>query len=134
MKKIFLTLLLSALPVVANAYVDKSSAVVRILNKDAGKVSEHTISVGNALNFEKLNNYDAEVYASVEKELKRQQENIELIASENIVSEAVLDDVDFSSLTSLQNKSIFNVKNSRVNFDMKLDIVNDNFNFKEEHL
>ena len=40
--------------------------------------------------FEKLNNYDAEVYASVEKELKRQQENIELIASENIVSEAVL--------------------------------------------
>ena len=55
MKKIFLTLLLSALPVAANAYVDKSSAVVRILNKDAGKVSEHTINVGNALNFEKLN-------------------------------------------------------------------------------
>ena len=39
-----------------------------------------------------------------------------------------LDDVDFSSLTSLQNRSIFNVKNSRVNFDMKLDIVTDNFN------
>ena len=39
-----------------------------------------------------------------------------------------LDDVDFSSLTSLQNKSVFNVKNSRVNFDMKLDIVTDNFN------
>jgi len=39
-----------------------------------------------------------------------------------------LDDVDFSSLTSLQNRSVFNVKNSRVNFDMKLDIVTDNFN------
>lgn len=40
--------------------------------------------------FEKLKNYDSEVYAYVEKELKRQQQNIELIASENIVSEAVL--------------------------------------------
>ena len=55
MKKIILSLFISALPVAANAYVDKSSAVVRILNKDAGKVSEHTINVGNALNFEKLN-------------------------------------------------------------------------------
>ena len=40
--------------------------------------------------FEKLKNFDSEVYASVERELKRQQHNIELIASENIVSEAVL--------------------------------------------
>ena len=40
--------------------------------------------------FEKLNQYDPEVYASCERELKRQQHNIELIASENIVSEAVL--------------------------------------------
>ena len=40
--------------------------------------------------FEKLQEFDSEVYASVERELKRQQENIELIASENIVSEAVL--------------------------------------------
>ena len=55
MKKILLTLLLVTLPVVANAYVDKSSAVVRILNKDAGKVSEHTVNVGSALNYEKLN-------------------------------------------------------------------------------
>lgn len=38
-----------------------------------------------------------------------------------------LDDVDFSSLTALQNKSVFKVKNSKVNFDMKLDIVTDNF-------
>ncbi|MBR6737025.1 MAG: serine hydroxymethyltransferase [Clostridia bacterium] len=40
--------------------------------------------------FEKLNEFDSEVYASVDRELKRQQQNIELIASENIVSEAVL--------------------------------------------
>ena len=40
--------------------------------------------------FEKLNEFDPEVYASCERELKRQQHNIELIASENIVSEAVL--------------------------------------------
>ena len=40
--------------------------------------------------FEKLSQYDAEVYASCERELLRQQQNIELIASENIVSEAVL--------------------------------------------
>ena len=55
MKKILLTLLLVALPVVANAYVDKTNAVIRILNKDAGKVSEHTVNVGSALNCEKLN-------------------------------------------------------------------------------
>ncbi|MBQ8623846.1 MAG: serine hydroxymethyltransferase [Oscillospiraceae bacterium] len=40
--------------------------------------------------FENLKNFDAEVYASCEKELNRQRHNIELIASENIVSEGVL--------------------------------------------
>ncbi len=40
--------------------------------------------------FEKLKEFDAEVYAATNAELKRQQHNIELIASENIVSEAVL--------------------------------------------
>ncbi|MBE6819058.1 MAG: serine hydroxymethyltransferase [Ruminococcaceae bacterium] len=40
--------------------------------------------------FEKLNEFDSEVYASCQKELNRQRSNIELIASENIVSEAVL--------------------------------------------
>ena len=40
--------------------------------------------------FEKLGQFDPEVYDACEKELKRQQHNIELIASENIVSEAVL--------------------------------------------
>ncbi len=39
-----------------------------------------------------------------------------------------LDDIDFSSLTALKNKTTFNIKNSRVNFEMNLDIVTDNFN------
>ena len=40
--------------------------------------------------FDKLSSYDSEVYAAVKDELNRQRTNIELIASENIVSEAVL--------------------------------------------
>ena len=40
--------------------------------------------------FEELKNYDAEVAAAYHSELERQQHNIELIASENIVSKAVL--------------------------------------------
>lgn len=40
--------------------------------------------------FEELENYDSEVYAACNDELTRQQHNIELIASENIVSKAVL--------------------------------------------
>lgn len=40
--------------------------------------------------YDKLKQYDPEVFAACEAELHRQQENIELIASENIVSEAVL--------------------------------------------
>ena len=40
--------------------------------------------------FEQLKQYDPEVYAPCERELMRQRQNIELIASENIVSPAVL--------------------------------------------
>ena len=40
--------------------------------------------------FDELKNYDAEVFGACDAELKRQQHNIELIASENIVSKAVL--------------------------------------------
>lgn len=40
--------------------------------------------------FEELKNYDNEVAAACHAELERQQHNIELIASENIVSKAVL--------------------------------------------
>ncbi|MDR3217058.1 MAG: serine hydroxymethyltransferase [Clostridiaceae bacterium] len=50
--------------------------------------------------FEKLKEFDAELYASLELELKRQQNNIELIASENIVSENVL----LAAGTHLTNK------------------------------
>ena len=40
--------------------------------------------------FDELKNYDADVFAACDAELARQQHNIELIASENIVSKAVL--------------------------------------------
>ncbi|MCC8131776.1 MAG: serine hydroxymethyltransferase [Ruminococcus sp.] len=40
--------------------------------------------------YEELKNFDPEVAASCERELNRQRHNIELIASENIVSEGVL--------------------------------------------
>ncbi|MBO5924705.1 MAG: serine hydroxymethyltransferase [Clostridia bacterium] len=40
--------------------------------------------------FEELKNYDREVYEACDLELQRQRHNIELIASENVVSKAVL--------------------------------------------
>ena len=40
--------------------------------------------------FDELSAYDNEIYSACESELERQQRNIELIASENIVSKAVL--------------------------------------------
>ena len=40
--------------------------------------------------FDELKQYDPEIYAACDEELHRQQHNIELIASENIVSKAVL--------------------------------------------
>lgn len=42
------------------------------------------------MDFKELKLYDEEIYAATERELKRQQHNIELIASENIVSKGVL--------------------------------------------
>jgi glycine hydroxymethyltransferase len=38
-----------------------------------------------------LEKEDAEIFAAIQKELTRQQDNVELIASENIVSAAVLE-------------------------------------------
>ncbi len=43
------------------------------------------------MNFENLKKFDPEVYDTLKKELERQRTNIELIASENIVSEAVME-------------------------------------------
>ena len=50
--------------------------------------------------FDKLKIFDEEVYTACDKELQRQRHNIELIASENIVSEAVL----LAAGTPLTNK------------------------------
>ena len=50
--------------------------------------------------YDELKNFDPEVYASCRREFDRQQHNIELIASENIVSEAVL----LAAGTPLTNK------------------------------
>ena len=43
-----------ALPGVALAYVEREVAVLRVMNKDAGKVQEIKIPVGNEVQFEKL--------------------------------------------------------------------------------
>ena len=50
--------------------------------------------------FEKLQKQDPEVFAAVKKEIGRQQNKIELIASENFVSEAVME----ANGTPLTNK------------------------------
>ena len=42
------------------------------------------------IDYQNIKNTDPEVYASIKKELQRQRNNIELIASENFVSESVL--------------------------------------------
>ena len=41
--------------------------------------------------FENLKKVDREIYEGMQRELERQQRNIELIASENIVSMAVME-------------------------------------------
>ena len=43
------------------------------------------------MNFDNLKNEDKEIYDLIEKELHRQQNGIELIASENVVSESVME-------------------------------------------
>ena len=55
MRKIICSLvLLCALPGVAMAYVNRDVAVLRVMNKDAGKVQEIKIPVGDEVQFEKL--------------------------------------------------------------------------------
>lgn len=53
MKKLFLIFLLLS-PTFACAYVNRDVAVVRVLDKDAGKVRELAIRVGDEVQFEKL--------------------------------------------------------------------------------
>ena len=59
--------------------------------------------------FDELANYDAEVFAACDRELTRQRHNIELIASENIVSKAVL----MAAGTVLTNKYAEGYPNKR---------------------
>ena len=51
---------------------------------------------------------DPDLYNSIRLELERQQQHIELIASENIVSKAVLD-AQGSIMTQIQNTLIYPV-------------------------
>lgn len=53
MRKI-LTALLIFWPVVANAWVNRDVAVMRVMNKDAGKVQEIKVNVGQEVQFDKL--------------------------------------------------------------------------------
>lgn len=54
MKKIILSWLFCALPVLADAYVNRNAAVVKIMNKDAGKVQQVVIPVNQEVQFEKI--------------------------------------------------------------------------------
>ena len=54
-KYVFAFLMLCAVPCGAHAYVSHDAAVVRIMNKAAGKAQTVTIPVGRAAEFEKLN-------------------------------------------------------------------------------
>ncbi len=54
MKKLLFCLMFCALPTMVCAYVDRDLAVLRIMNKDAGKVQEVNIPVGQEFQFEKM--------------------------------------------------------------------------------
>ncbi|MBO5946784.1 MAG: DUF2155 domain-containing protein [Alphaproteobacteria bacterium] len=55
MKKIIVGfMLMFALPHVSMAFVNREVAVLRVMNKDAGKVQEVKIPVGDEVQFEKL--------------------------------------------------------------------------------
>lgn len=55
MKKIFLILaIICALPDLALAYINRDMAVLRVMNKDAGKVQQISVPVGGEVQFEKL--------------------------------------------------------------------------------
>lgn len=41
-------------PVVCNAYIDRDVATLRVMDKDAGKVQEIVVPVGDEVQFEKL--------------------------------------------------------------------------------
>ncbi len=53
--------------------------------------NQHFLQEEIPLNYDILKNYDPELYASMERELQRQRDHIELIASENFTSQAVME-------------------------------------------
>ena len=53
MKKLFACLMM-CVPVVANAYIDRNVAHLRVMDKDAGKVHNIEINVGQEVQFDKL--------------------------------------------------------------------------------
>ena len=55
------------------------------------KLTKYTSEIYQNFFESNLSNTDTEIYKAIDLELRRQQEHIELIASENIVSKAVLD-------------------------------------------
>ena len=56
-----------------------------------GNTAEKLDTNDNGFFTEELKNVDADIYNAIQGELVRQQDGIELIASENIVSKAVLE-------------------------------------------
>ncbi len=69
---------------------------------------------------EHLKNYDPELYAAMHKELTRQEENLELIASENYVSRAVMEAAG-SVLTNKYAEGYpyrWSKKTGKVNYDL----------------
>ena len=64
-----------------------------------------------------LSKADPELYKAISDELKRQQQHIELIASENIVSQAVLEAINSICCCCLFNSSLIALYNSGSVFD-----------------
>ena len=62
-----------------------------------------------------LKDTDPAIYAAIQKELERQQDGLELIASENIVSTAVLEAQDPSSPINMPKDFLVNVTMAAVN-------------------
>ena len=54
MKKLIAFLLVCVLPSVAGAYINRETAVLRVMDKDAGKVQEIIVPVGKEVQVDKL--------------------------------------------------------------------------------
>ena len=75
---------------ILNLKVEDILEELKKLNSKMSKFSKYTNDYQNFFDND-LSKTDKELFSSIKLELQRQQEHIELIASENIVSKAVLD-------------------------------------------